>query len=116
MSIQSINNLQILVLLLNNLLLFKAFTRVFLFWRKAALITSKNNFSDAYKNKLDDIEEGATNVVVEDNLTSTSTENALSANQGKVLKGLVDGKQKTITSGTSSPSGGSNGDYYAQYF
>lgn len=78
--------------------------------------TSKNNFTDGYKNKLDGIDEGATNVTVEDNLTSTSTENALSANQGKVLKGLVDGKQKTITSGTSSPSGGSNGDMYAQYF
>lgn len=35
-----------------------------------------------------------------DNLTSTSTTAALSANQGRVLKGLVDGKQDTLVSGT----------------
>ena len=35
-----------------------------------------------------------------DNLTSTSTTGALSANQGRVLKGLVDGKQDTLVSGT----------------
>ena len=29
---------------------------------------------------------------VQDNLTSTATDQSLSANQGKVLKGLVDGK------------------------
>lgn len=29
---------------------------------------------------------------------------------------LTNGKQKTITSGTSAPSGGSNGDIYIQYF
>lgn len=35
---------------------------------------------------------GGTSVTVVDNLTSTSTTDALSANQGRVLKGLVDGK------------------------
>lgn len=57
---------------------------------------------------------------VENVLTSTSTTNALSSAQGKVLKGLVDGlessKQKTISIGSSTPSGGSNGDIYIQYF
>ena len=38
--------------------------------------------------------------VVEDNLTSTNVASALSANQGRVLKGLVDGKQATLVSGT----------------
>lgn len=38
---------------------------------------------------------------VVNNLTSTSTTSALSANQGKVLKGLVDAKQDTLVSGTS---------------
>lgn len=108
--------------------------------------TSKNNFTDAYKNKLDGIATGATKntsvatttvdglmssadktklngivagankTTVENVLTSTSTTNALSAAQGKALKALIDGKQKTITKGTSAPSGGSNGDIYLQYF
>ena len=75
------------------------------------------------KTKLDGIDDGANKTVVENLLTSTSTVNALSANQGKVLKGLIDtltssvnGKQKAITRGTSTPSGGSNGDIYIQYF
>ena len=38
---------------------------------------------------------------VVDNLLSTSDTSALSANQGRVLKGLVDGKQDTLVSGTS---------------
>lgn len=78
--------------------------------------TSKNNFTDAYKNKLDGIATGANKTTVENVLTSTSTTNALSAAQGKALKALIDGKQKTITKGTSAPSGGSNGDIYLQYF
>jgi len=41
---------------------------------------------------------------------------ALSSYQGYCLKFLVDEKQKSITSGTSAPSGGSNGDIYIQYF
>lgn len=59
-------------------------------------------------------------VKVENVLTSTSIVNALSSAQGKILKDLIDGltnsKQKKITSGTSAPSGGSNGDVYIQYF
>lgn len=35
-------------------------------------------------------------VTVVDNLTSTSSTDALSANQGRVLKGMVDGKQATL--------------------
>lgn len=38
-------------------------------------------------------------VNVLDNLTSTSTTDALSANQGKVLKDLIDGLQNTVSSG-----------------
>lgn len=61
-----------------------------------------------------------TKTTVENVLTSTSTVNALSAAQGTMLKGLIDNlsnnKQKTITRGTSTPSGGSNGDIYIQYF
>lgn len=78
--------------------------------------TSKNNFTDALLTKLNGIATGATKVVVENKLTSTSTVNALSAYQGKVLNTSISGKQKTITKGTSAPSGGSNGDIYLQYF
>ena len=66
--------------------------------------TSKNNFTDEYKNKLDNIGEGANKTIVENVLTSTSTMNALSAAQGKNLKSLVDGKQKTISYGKEVPS------------
>lgn len=99
-------------------------------------ILSTNDFTDAYKVKLDGIATGATKntttattsnnglmslndkakldgiatgankTTIENNLTSNSTTNGLSANQGKVLKGLVDGKQKTITRGTAIPSRG----------
>lgn len=62
----------------------------------------------------------ANKTTVENILTSTSIANALSSAQGKVLKDLVDGlessKQKTISIGTSEPSGGNNGDIYIQYF
>lgn len=78
--------------------------------------TSKNNFTDAYKQKLDGIAANATKNTVENVLTSTSTTNALSAAQGKVLKDGLDAKQKKITYGTGVPSGGSNGDIYIQYF
>lgn len=109
-------------------------------------ILSTNDFTDAYKTKLDGIASGATKntstattsanglmsssdksklngiasgankTTVENVLTSSSTTNALSAAQGKALKTLVDAKQKTITRGTTTPSGGSNGDIYIQYF
>ena len=65
----------------------------------------------------------ANKTTVENVLTSTSTTNALSSAQGTLLKGLIDtltftvnGKQKVITRGTATPSGGSNGDIYIQYF
>lgn len=66
--------------------------------------TSKNNFTDEYKKKLDNIGEGANKTIVENVLTSISTTNALSAAQGKNLKSLVDGKQKTISYGKGVPS------------
>lgn len=78
--------------------------------------TSKNNFSDEYKTKLDGIATGANKTIINNTLTSTSTTEALSAAQGKALKGQVDEKQKTISKGTSIPSGGNNGDIYLQYF
>lgn len=62
----------------------------------------------------------ANKTTVENVLTSTSTTNALSSAQGTLLKGLIDNltneKQKAITRGTSTPTGGSNGDIYIQYF
>ena len=78
--------------------------------------TSKNNFTDAYKNKLDGIANNANKTTIENVLTSTSTTNALSAAQGKNLKGFIDEKQKNISKGTAAPSGGNNGDIYIQYF
>lgn len=78
--------------------------------------TSKNNFTDAYKNKLDGIANNANKTTIENVLTSTSTANALSAAQGKILKGFIDEKQKNISKGTATPSGGNNGDIYIQYF
>jgi len=62
----------------------------------------------------------ANKTTVENVLTSTSTTNALSSAQGKVLKGLIDelesGKQKLISTGTSTPEGGNDGDIYFQIF
>ena len=78
--------------------------------------TSKNNFTDAYKNKLDGIANNANKTTIENVWTSTSTANALSAAQGKKLKGFIDEKQKNISKGTAIPSGGTNGDIYIQYF
>lgn len=48
-------------------------------------VHTDNNFTTALKNKLDGIANGATKVIVENNLTSSSIDNALSANQGKNL-------------------------------
>lgn len=75
--------------------------------------TSKNNFTDAYKQKLDGIAPGANKTVVNNTLTSTSTSEALSAAMGKKLN---DEKQKKLSTGTGNPSGGTNGDVYIQYF
>ena len=46
---------------------------------------STNDLTNELKTKLDGIEAGANKTIVTDNLTSTSTEEALSAKQGKVL-------------------------------
>lgn len=51
---------------------------------------SSNDFTDAYKNKLDGIAQGANKTVIDNSLTSTSTTNALAAAQGKALKDLID--------------------------
>lgn len=50
---------------------------------------STNDYTTAEKNKLSEIEEGATNTTIVDLLTSTSTTSALSANQGKVLNDKI---------------------------
>lgn len=59
---------------------------------------SKNNFTDAYKNKLDGVANGATKVIV-DNALNASSENAV---QNKVIKNAMDGKAPTnhASSGT----------------
>lgn len=51
---------------------------------------STNDYTTPEKTKLAGIEEGATNTVVENVLTSDSTTNALSAAQGKALKQQID--------------------------
>lgn len=78
--------------------------------------TSENNFTNEYKEKLDNIEKGATKTAIEDTLTSTAIDKALSANQGRMIKILLDGKQKNIPAGTETPTSGINSDMYAQYF
>jgi hypothetical protein len=65
-------------------------------------LAAKANAIDVYtkaevynKGEIDQMtmgEGGGSPIIVEDNLTSTSTTNALSANQGRILKGQVDGK------------------------
>lgn len=75
--------------------------------------TSKNNFTDEYKSKLDSIASGANKTVINNTLTGTSTIEALSAAMGKKLN---DEKQNLIKSGTTIPTGGNNGDIYIQYF
>lgn len=70
---------------------------------------SKNDFTDAYKEKLDNLN----NTVVENNLTSTSTTNALSAAMGRKLN-LE--KQNKISYGRSIPTSLADGEIYLQYF
>ena len=72
--------------------------------------------STADKIKLNGIANNATAVSIINNLTSDSTAAALSAKQGKLLNEAINTKQKSITIGTSNPSGGSAGDIYIQYF
>ena len=78
--------------------------------------TSKNDFTDELKSKLEGIENKATKTEIEDSLTSDSPSKALSAQQGKKIKEILDEKQNKITRGTSNPTGGKDGDIYIQYF
>ena len=52
---------------------------------------------------------------VQRNLNTTNSNLATTNNNLSSLQTTVNGKQKTITSGTGTPSGGSNGDIYIQY-
>lgn len=72
---------------------------------------SKNDFTDEYKSKLDNL----SNTSVINNLTSTSTTSALSANMGRQLNNI---KQNNIKIGSSEPTSSqlSEGDIYLQYF
>ena len=63
---------------------------------------STNDFTNELKAKLENVENGANNTTVEDVLTSTSSTNALSANQGKVL----DEKIKSINANIGNLGGG----------
>ena len=56
-----------------------------IFTNKSVLDAITAAFTTAMKTKLDGIEAGANKTTVVNNLTSTSTSSALSANQGKVL-------------------------------
>jgi len=56
------------------------------------MITNSGTFTPEDKAKLDGIEDGATKTEIIDILTSTDTAKALSANQGRVLKDLIDNK------------------------
>lgn len=53
-------------------------------------VLSSNDFTNAYKTKLDGITAQANKTIVVNSLTSTSTTNALAAAQGKALKDLID--------------------------
>jgi len=70
---------------------------------------SKNDFTDTYKEKLDNLN----NTIVENTLTSTSTIKALSAAMGKDLN---DKKQAKIKYGKSIPTSLEEGEIYLQYF
>lgn len=64
------------------------------------MLTNKDDYSnDASWKKVD--AEAAEKTIVEDILTSTSTTNALSANQGRVLKGMIDSNSEDIATVTS---------------
>lgn len=58
--------------------------------KSGSKVLSDVNFTTAYKNKLDSIEQNATNTIIVNNLTSTNTNQALSAAQGKTLKDALD--------------------------
>ena len=78
---------------------------------------SSNDFTNAYKQKLDGIANGA------NNYSHPSTHPATMIQESSARRFVSDsekntwnGKQKAITKGTGNPSGGSNGDFYIQYF
>ena len=75
--------------------------------------TSKNNFTDEYKAKLDSISSEANKTVINNTLTSTSTAEALSAAMGKKLN---TDKQNKISYGTSVPLTLATGELFALYF
>lgn len=77
--------------------------------------TSKNNFTDAYKAKLDGIATGANKTTINNTLTSTSTTEALSANMGRKLNNE---KMTIPKSGTTIPNINdlADGEYYDQLF
>lgn len=56
---------------------------------------SKNDFTDAYKSKLDGIATGANKTEIANNLTTTTTGKALDAYQGKLLNDKVSTAQST---------------------
>lgn len=58
---------------------------------------STNDYTTEEKNKLADIASQANRTIIEDVLTSTSTTNALSAAQGKVLKDALDAISQRVT-------------------
>ena len=78
---------------------------------------STNDFTNAYKQKLDGIATKA------NNYTHPSTHPASIISESSARRFVSDSekktwnsKQKAITRGTGTPSGGSNGDIYIQYF
>lgn len=75
--------------------------------------TSKNNFTDGYKNKLDNISEEANKTIIANTLTSDSTEEALAAAMGKSLNIT---KQNKISYGTVLPATLATGEMFALYF
>lgn len=75
--------------------------------------TSKNNFTDGYKNKLDNISEEANKTIIANTLTSDSTEEALAAAMGKKLN---TDKQNKISYGAVLPATLATGEMFALYF
>ncbi len=78
---------------------------------------STNDFTNAYKNKLDSISQNA------NNYTHPATHPATMIEETSSRRFVTDSekntwntKQKPILKGTSNPTGGSDGDIYIQYF
>lgn len=60
---------------------------------------STNDFTKALKDKLDGISVGANKTTIVNNLTSTSTTSALSANQGKILNEKIGARINVLWTG-----------------